>query len=57
MFFSIQLFNHLLYLDRKEKRVIDAIKIVKQFYLQQVFIDLQFFLQLKTAFFRIFHEE
>ena len=42
-FFSIQWFNHWLYLDRKEKRAIDASKIVKQFYLQWVFIHLQFF--------------
>ena len=42
-FSSIQWFNHWLYLDRKEKLVVHAIKIVKQSYLQWVFIHLQFF--------------
>ena len=31
-------------LDKKEKRMIDAIKIVKQSYLQYVFIHLQLFI-------------
>ena len=41
--FSDLLNNHLLYFDRKEKLVINAIKTEKQSDLQQVFIHLQFF--------------
>ena len=41
--------NHKLYLDRLEKSVIDAIIIVKQCYLLQILIHLQFLLWLKTV--------